>query len=603
VTGDPCAACVLDHTDTEAPCNSTAGCPCLPGFFGATCERGCSGFYDITIPGHLNLDQSELSDGTQIGHGDNALCAFRLISDNWETMVLDFEFLGLGNGDEMTLFQVNDTIADFADFNSTNVNISTTALTNAMNLTLASADGEMVYILFRSNNYGVGKGMRASLSATEFAPNLYLLVMLPVLLIALLLALAILLVLFLLVIPRRRNERPPDFNKLAVTELRQTRLEDAVLSYSSLGLKKAARQLKHFEEYVSGDRGPVVVVQLFSENPDRFIVEDFVDLLFDRDPSAVTPFLVSVLRLELRNIKLDKHSHVATIFRVDSAFTFGYVRYLHLTGMEFLWATFHGLLNELKADRASAGSGSSELDLEIDPNKSEELRSAVLRLKIFARSLLLDVTGLADSIPEPIVDLTRRAIKEVVAVIGQRADENIHKLVGNLIFLRFFSQALVNAEQWGISIDAIGPKLRRNLVLLSKVLQTAANGELFEDVNFMAVMNEEVKEYQDEMGHFYDAIATGRKLRAQDVQNFIYPVQLPSALHDAVLKDLVVQAQAIYTQPSSSSNTLQSSGIFESASYSEQINKSKKKLARKKKRASTHTTLTEILEESQKSLT
>lgn len=514
VEGNVCDQCVTDHT--EGPCNSTLGCPCRNGFYGAYCERGCDGFYEVAMPGVLHLDQSELSNGTDIGHANNAHCGFYLAATDWQYMTIELEFLGLGNGDAISVYQMNNTVDDFEAFNDAGANASSVELSTSTNTTLRASAGAYVYVVFQSNSYGVGRGLKAVITTTPIPPNLYLTVMLPVLLLALLISIIITLVV-MHVLGERKKERPPNFNELVITEARQVRLEDSRLAFSMVNYDKVDKRIRTFAKFVRGKRGPSAVVQLFYDTTDHYVVEDFVDALFSKKPDTIPAFLLLVLNEEITTGRTNPDGD--HIFARDTPFTLGYTRYLHLVGMPFLWQHFHRLINDMASDKVSSGA-------------IDDVTGDIPRLKIFVRQLLLLLPDLVSEIPAPIVHVTQLALN----LMG-----TTRASVAALIVGRFLCLALAHPDEWGIVHSVPTPKLHRNLMIVTKVLQATATGTPFKEDNYLAAMNEEVTSHQTQMDHFFTALQE----RGCSTTDYVYDVQITTPVRTALLVDLMVQAGAI----------------------------------------------------------
>jgi len=79
--------------------------------------------------------------------------------------------------------------------------------------------------------------------------------------------------------------------------------------------------------------------------------------------------------------------------------------------------------------------------------------------------------------------------------------------VACFFFLRFISPSLVAPEQTGVTIvpDA---EARRGLVLVTKALQSAANGVIFKKERFMIPLNDWVEEAAAKVSEFYDKLAS-----------------------------------------------------------------------------------------------
>ena len=78
--------------------------------------------------------------------------------------------------------------------------------------------------------------------------------------------------------------------------------------------------------------------------------------------------------------------------------------------------------------------------------------------------------------------------------------------VGGFAFLRFINLALVTPVQYGILQQEPSKDIRRQLMLISKVLQNVANGTDFKEAH-MEVMNKFVERNRIKIFQFFDAIS------------------------------------------------------------------------------------------------
>lgn len=219
-------------------------------------------------------------------------------------------------------------------------------------------------------------------------------------------------------------------------------------------------------------------------------------------------FLLDLLCLDLE----EEHPHRRKLFREDSCFTIAFARYSMLVGLPFIWRLLHNFVADLQADPVSAG---NDVDLELDPNESQELQQSLLQLKNFSGRLLLLITSSHKALPPPLVYLCRKIC--AIAVAASSRTKRKHSPVGNLIFLRFFSKAMLSAEDWGLVTKQMTSRLRRNLLLLSKgsrcsqlALEASATGEVFDADNFMSVLNPVIEDFRRPMKEFYRQLLTDR---------------------------------------------------------------------------------------------
>lgn len=80
--------------------------------------------------------------------------------------------------------------------------------------------------------------------------------------------------------------------------------------------------------------------------------------------------------------------------------------------------------------------------------------------------------------------------------------------VGGFLFLRFLCPALVVPQKYGLLEIAPGPQISRDLMMLSKVLQTVANGVFFgKKEEYLLELNDFVKDHQSRLLQMFDELA------------------------------------------------------------------------------------------------
>eukprot|EP01094_Clydonella_sp_ATCC50884_P021877 TRINITY_DN490_c0_g1_i1.p1 TRINITY_DN490_c0_g1~~TRINITY_DN490_c0_g1_i1.p1 ORF type:complete len:498 (-),score=131.77 TRINITY_DN490_c0_g1_i1:435-1928(-) len=82
--------------------------------------------------------------------------------------------------------------------------------------------------------------------------------------------------------------------------------------------------------------------------------------------------------------------------------------------------------------------------------------------------------------------------------------------VGGLFFLRFLCPALVNPGGVGLTIEGLGPRERRNLVLVSKTLQSLSNGiEFGGKESYMMGLNKFIRSYRPRITELLEKLSNG----------------------------------------------------------------------------------------------
>eukprot|EP00761_Pharyngomonas_kirbyi_P000703 gb/GECH01000703.1/.p1 GENE.gb/GECH01000703.1/~~gb/GECH01000703.1/.p1 ORF type:complete len:754 (+),score=170.42 gb/GECH01000703.1/:1-2262(+) len=161
--------------------------------------------------------------------------------------------------------------------------------------------------------------------------------------------------------------------------------------------------------------------------------------------------------------------------------------YVRRVGKDYMDMVLGDLIRQLAYDE--------ELSLEIDPGKlrDEEDPEAIVEknriaLRSWVKSFIDRITDETIAAKMPI------EVRVVAAFIAQYSEElglNTPVLVGGYIMLRFFNPAIATPEIYGlIDRQRKSRKALRNLILVSKILQSMSNGvEFGEKEEYMVCMN------------------------------------------------------------------------------------------------------------------
>ena len=85
--------------------------------------------------------------------------------------------------------------------------------------------------------------------------------------------------------------------------------------------------------------------------------------------------------------------------------------------------------------------------------------------------------------------------------------ESTHTTVGSFIFLRFFNPALVAPDSENLCKPIDNPKIRRALLLVTKIVQNLANDVLFGAKEpYVMIMNDFLNEHIGQMKAFLEEI-------------------------------------------------------------------------------------------------
>eukprot|EP01107_Rhizomastix_libera_P015551 TRINITY_DN591_c0_g1_i2.p1 TRINITY_DN591_c0_g1~~TRINITY_DN591_c0_g1_i2.p1 ORF type:complete len:693 (-),score=124.54 TRINITY_DN591_c0_g1_i2:35-2089(-) len=203
-----------------------------------------------------------------------------------------------------------------------------------------------------------------------------------------------------------------------------------------------------------------------------------------------------------------------TLFRANSISTKAFKYYSKMVGLPYLFKTIAVLLQGILRDIAEQEGKKDDDDVqlfkvqyELDPEKVEESGDEninVLMLQLTCQKFLVQILRSSNDCPGEFKQLCAH-IKEV---IGQRFPNYVYKAIGAFIFLRFYNTGITVPESFGLMQTPPKQSARRQLILLSKVLQNLANGVKFgAKETFMTKLNGFIISNQEKLKAFYDKIS------------------------------------------------------------------------------------------------
>ena len=149
-----------------------------------------------------------------------------------------------------------------------------------------------------------------------------------------------------------------------------------------------------------------------------------------------------------------------------------------------------------------------KVNYEIDPSKleSDEVernREALeKKLEIVLKHLTSKET--LEKMPAGI-----RVIAKYIAEFAAKTNNDVHILIGSFIFLRYLNPAISSPEGFGLLPDGKVPTntARRNLLLITKVLQNLANGKTFNNKElYMVPLNGFVERHMKTVTAYFDEL-------------------------------------------------------------------------------------------------
>jgi hypothetical protein len=147
------------------------------------------------------------------------------------------------------------------------------------------------------------------------------------------------------------------------------------------------------------------------------------------------------------------------------------------TATDYLSACLRPLVEEVCADR--------KLMLEIDPEKTtSSVEANAVELEKWAAKFLARITApeMIRAMPRPVRALAHFVLRGAERVQSPGDTTDAYPLIGNLVILRFLNPAIAIPDFYGVLPPGHSPnfRARRNLILITKVLQAVANGVPFD---------------------------------------------------------------------------------------------------------------------------
>eukprot|EP00029_Vermamoeba_vermiformis_P008886 TRINITY_DN427_c0_g1_i3.p1 TRINITY_DN427_c0_g1~~TRINITY_DN427_c0_g1_i3.p1 ORF type:complete len:1386 (-),score=362.76 TRINITY_DN427_c0_g1_i3:113-4270(-) len=248
-----------------------------------------------------------------------------------------------------------------------------------------------------------------------------------------------------------------------------------------------------------------------------------VDL--DKTCQALTYVFESVGRYpHLLNALVDRevelhHSDEASLLRGNTVATISWKFYSKLVGLEYLWNTLSDGIY-LLVEKTSSG----EISTEMDPvllGEEEDVKVNKYQLMLTAQQILSKITKSVEHVPLPMKFICHHLQERVMAKYPSMR----YTSVGGFIFLRYLNPAINLPEAYGLTRKVPSKEARRVFVLLTKTLQSLANGiKLGGKEQHMAKLNDFIDENQNEINQFFDQCAI---LPEGSSEADLKPVEIP----------------------------------------------------------------------------
>lgn len=230
-----------------------------------------------------------------------------------------------------------------------------------------------------------------------------------------------------------------------------------------------------------------------------------------------------------------------TLFRTNSVATKLGRFFSDLVGSYYLVATLKSLIDGLVSPDCPS--------CEVDPSKLEDpsvLPKNQANLKNACLDVLNAVFKSINDIPPEIAVLCGILWRESGAKFG----EFKYKAVGGFMFLRFLCPALLTPESHGLFQGTLTKENRRNLTLVTKVLQNISNGvEFGKKEEFMVCMNSLItQQIPNVQKFFHDVVMTQEASDTVNDQKRDVPPSVIDRSVDTIYKHILFQKAKLEEQ-------------------------------------------------------
>ena len=96
----------------------------------------------------------------------------------------------------------------------------------------------------------------------------------------------------------------------------------------------------------------------------------------------------------------------------------------------------------------------------------------------------------------------------IAKAVERKYPESTYTIVGSFIFLRFFNPTLVAPDSENLCKPISNPRIRRALLLVTKIVQNLANDIVFRQKEpYLMIMNDFLTEHINQMKAFLEEIS------------------------------------------------------------------------------------------------
>ena len=225
--------------------------------------------------------------------------------------------------------------------------------------------------------------------------------------------------------------------------------------------------------------------------------------------------------------EVDACTKADVIFRANTAATLMFKHLSKMVGLEYLFGTLGKVLRDVMQkdadDAAVEEQMKSDKDLselmvlqdafEVDPNKlggdsgsggeDDVLSINTLQLALLVQRFMKCIFQSVHNMPDELRDV----MTELCDVVAAKYPEAVQRALSAFLFLRFYNCGIAVPEAYGLLDAPPNERVRRSLVLVTKILTTVTSGAHFgEKEAFMAQFNDLVDTTQKPLTAFYEGV-------------------------------------------------------------------------------------------------
>jgi len=222
------------------------------------------------------------------------------------------------------------------------------------------------------------------------------------------------------------------------------------------------------------------------------------------------------------------------IFRANTAATLSFKHLSKMVGLNYLFTTLGSVLRDViqkdaddaaVEERMKKDKNLSELMVmqdtcEVDPSmladscgQDDMLSINAIQLTLLVQRFVKQILQSAKNIPTEI----REVMIEISNTVGLMYPDAVQCALSAFLFLRFYNCGIAVPESYGLLEETPNERVRRTLVLATKILTTMSSGARFGDKEeFMIQFNDIIDKNQKDLVAFYSSVCSEEAINRSD---------------------------------------------------------------------------------------